>query len=299
MNYTRITVVSMILLVAIGPRPAADSFSGILKVIEVAEHDKDPWAVFKLQTVEDLIAEYGQLIENLKRKRLANRDEGRERSEQIKEHRTKIVALKREQRELRREVDAGMTEIRGWLGLKGYETVIECRGKWRKEAKRLQSGVIVDFLAERTKQTHRDKYRKWISPLDLKQVRSTPVGWRDPPASRVFSWSRVDLTASAVLHSEIKAATTSSGRSFTFVDIRQIKPHEGHQRVMEVRLRIYALDAAGNPAALLTPQGGIIVARTELGKSSRNNPLRTRFTPPVESEHGYQFEIIEVMAEVR
>ena len=68
---------------------------------------------------------------------------------------------------------------------------------------------------------------------------------------------------------------------------------------MEVRLRIYALDAAGKPAALLTPQAGIIVVRTELGKSSRIGPLGARFTPAVESEHGYQFEIIEVMAEVR
>ncbi len=51
-------------------------------------------------------------------------------------------------------------------------------------------------------------------------------------------------------------------------------------------------------AALLTPQDGLIVVRTELGKSSRIGPLRARFTPAVESEHGYHFEIVEVLAEV-
>lgn len=306
MNYLRVIVLGMVLLAGFASRTAADSFGGVLKVIEVAEHDKDPWAVLKLQTVEDQIAEYGQLIENLRRERFANRDEARERSEQIKQHRTKIVALKKRQRELRREVAAGMTEIRGWLGIEGSEIVIECRGRWRKEASRLQSGVIVDFVAERATQPYRGKNREWISPLDLEQVLSTPVGWRDPPASHAFPWSRVDLTATAKLQCQIKAEKTSSGRSFTFVDVRQIKPPppsgfrshgRGSRQVMEVRLRIYTLDAAGKPALLLTPQNGIVIARTRLGKSDPFSPLRTRFTPSVESEHGYHFEIVEVLAE--
>ncbi len=307
MRYPTATVLGVILLVASASRAAAQGSKGVLEVIEIAEHDKDPWPVLKLQTVEDQIAEYGQLIDNLKRKRFANRDEARERSEQIKEHRTKIVALKRRQRALRREVAAGMTEIRGWLGIEGSEIVIECRRKWRKEASRLQSGVIVDFVAERATQRYRGKNREWISPLDLEQVRSTPVGWRDPPASHAFSWSRVDLTATAKLQCQIKAEKTSSGRSFTFVDIQQIKPPppsgfrsngRGRRQVMEVRLRIYTLDAAGKPALLLTPQNGIVIARTRLGKSDPFSPLRTRFTPSVESEHGYHFEIVEVLAEV-
>lgn len=303
MRYATAAVLGLILLAATASHAADDSFGGILKVIEIAEHDEDPWPVLKLQAVEDLIAEWEQLIDNLKRKRFANRNEARQRSEQIKQYREQIVALKKRQRELRREVAAGMTEIRGWLGIEGSQIVIECRGTWRKEAKRLQAGVIVDFVAENESQrltVAKTRWRRgWISPLDLEQVRSTPVGWRDPPASRVFSWSRVDLTTTAELHCEIKAATTSSGRSFTLVDIRQIKPHwGGSQKVMEVRLRVYTLDAAGKPALLLTPRDGIVIARTELGKSNRRRPLRTRFTPSVESEHGYHFEIVEVLAEV-
>ncbi len=301
MRYPVATVLGLILLVASASRAAAQGSKGVLEVIEIAEHDEDPWAVLKLQTVEDQIAEYGQLIENLKRKRFANRDEARERSEQIKQHRTKIVALKKRQRALRREVAAGMTEIRGWLGIEGSQIVIECRGKWRKEAKRLQAGVIVDFVAENVSRAHTVAEtwwrRGWIGPLDLEQVPKAPVGWRDPPASHAFSWSRVDLTATAKLHCQIKAEKTSSGRTYTVVEIKQIKPSVGGgQRVMEVRLRIYVQDAAGRPTTLLTPQNGIIVERT-MRKGSFRGTLRARFTPPIESEHGYHFEIVEVLAE--
>ena len=174
MRYLTATVLGLILLAALASRAAADSFGGVLKVIEIAEHDEDPWPVLKLQAVEDLIAEREQLIDNLKRQRFANRDEARQRSEQIKQHRTNIVALKREQRELRREVNAGMTEIRGWLGIEGSEIVIECRGTWRKEAKRLQAGVIVDFVAENVSRSHTVAgtawRRDWIGPLDLEEV---------------------------------------------------------------------------------------------------------------------------------
>lgn len=172
MRYATAAVLGLILLGASASRAADDSFGGVLKVIEIAEHDKDPWPGRKLQAVEDRIAEREQLIENLKRKRFTNRDEARERSEQIKEHRTKIVALKRELRELRREVAGGMTEIRGWLGIEGSEIVIECRGKWRKEAKRLQVGIIVDFVAENVSPGHTVAAwrRGWIVPLDLVEV---------------------------------------------------------------------------------------------------------------------------------
>ncbi len=174
MRYPTATILGLILLAALASRAAADSFGGVLNVIEVAEHEKDPWALFKLQTVEDLIAEREQLIENLRRERFANRDEARQRSEQIKQHRQQIVALKREQRELRREVAAGMTEIRGWLGIEGSQIVIECRGKWRKEAKRLQAGVIVGFVAEKESLRHTVAgtgwRRDWIGPLDLEEV---------------------------------------------------------------------------------------------------------------------------------
>ncbi len=174
MRYATAAVLGLILLAATASHAADDSFGGILKVIEIAEHEDDLWAGFKLQMVEDQIAEYEQLIENLKRKRFANRDEARERSEQIKQHRTKIVALKRKQRELRREVAAGMTEIRGWLGIEGSEIVIECRGKWRKKSKRLQAGVIVDFVAENVSPGHTVAgtgwRRDWIGLLDLEEV---------------------------------------------------------------------------------------------------------------------------------
>ena len=67
-----------------------------------------------------------------------------------------------------------MTEIRGWLGIEGSQIVIECRGKWRKEAKRLQAGVIVDFVAENVLGSHTVAgtgwRRDWIAPLDLEEV---------------------------------------------------------------------------------------------------------------------------------
>lgn len=174
MRYPTATVLGLILLAALASRAAADSFGGVLKVIEIAEHEQDPWALVRLHDVEDQISEHGQRIENLKRERFTNRDEARQRSEQIKQYREQIVAPKKRQRELRREVAAGMTDIRGWLGIEGSQIVIECRGTWRKEAKRLQAGVIVDFVAENVSRSHTVAgtawRRDWIGPLDLEEV---------------------------------------------------------------------------------------------------------------------------------
>ncbi len=67
-----------------------------------------------------------------------------------------------------------MTEIRGWLGIEGSQIVIERRRKFRNEAKRLQAGAVVDFVAENVSRSHTVAgtgwRRDWIGPLDLEEV---------------------------------------------------------------------------------------------------------------------------------
>ena len=181
--------------------------AGLLQVVEIVDHEEDPWAAMKVYYTEFQIAEERQLIKNLRRVRPPD-------SEAMKSHRTRIVELRKELRALRNEAKHGMCEIRGWDSAEGKEIILECRGQGRKEARRLSVGTYVSFLEERRKQDilHRPG---WLQAVDLKIVRDPPAGWKSPSADQVYSWSREDITATAQLRCDIRSVTTSSGRSIS------------------------------------------------------------------------------------